>query len=126
MELISSRDEFQPIFFFFVPFQWNSSLLETSSSQIIFFFITTCAFAPEVGEFKNFVELVFLHARMPRSIATDAFFNGTHHSWNSSIPETRLNTSLVSKQCFFAKLFLKSAYRAKSLREQINNKIKVK
>jgi hypothetical protein len=44
MELVSSRDEFQPIFFFFLNnvsfhFQWNSSLAETSSSQHKFFFL---------------------------------------------------------------------------------------
>ena len=32
--------------------------------------------------------------------------------WNSSLAKTRLYNSLVSKQCFFAKLFLKSAYHA--------------
>jgi hypothetical protein len=42
MELVSAKDEFQPNFFknniSLVPFQWNSSLAEMSSSQIFFFF----------------------------------------------------------------------------------------
>ena len=73
MELISSRDEFQSIFFYhlfhfngttnFFLFHFNLtysismeliSSREMSSSQIFFFFflITTCAFVPEIGNLK--------------------------------------------------------------------------
>ena len=65
MELVSSGDEFQPFFFFFLNnmhelsiFQWNSFLEEMSSSQINFF-KKQCARSRQIQNIlKKFVELI--------------------------------------------------------------------
>ncbi len=100
-------------------FQWNSSLEETSSSQIIYLFIfkTICAFAPDSNHFKIFCGTHLYKRRVPAVLNLST--SKCHVSCflrNLSLLETssmqrqvpRKAISLISfKTVFFCKIVLK-------------------
>jgi hypothetical protein len=107
-----------PELFSLTIFQWNSSLEETSSSQINFFFLKQYTPSRQIQNIlKNFVELVSILAVLNLSTSkchVSCFFTELVSSRDEFHMELvfgrdkfreRLYPSLVSKQYFFAKLF---------------------